>query len=279
MPTRLHHLALAGLVATASLLGPHLLSARAAEVAEGVVGNAAAPVTMIEYSSLTCPHCAAFHNETLPGLKARFIDPGKVRLVLRDFPLDQPALKAAVIAHCAGPARYPTFVDVFFAQQASWAQSPDPVAALKQLAKLGGLGEAEADACLADKAMEDAVLQVRLQGQQQFNIQSTPTFIIQGKAYPGNRSVDEFAAIIEPLLTEAGAAPAQPAPVAQAQTPPAEPAPAAPAPATPAPTTAPPPATAETPTSPAAAEPVPAAEPEPAGVIDRALQWLRGLFG
>lgn len=193
-------LALAGLAAGVAGFGIHGRATQAAEIVEGVVGDPAAPVTMIEYSSLTCPHCAAFHEQTLPGLKERYLDTGKVRLVIRDFPLDQNALRAAVIAHCAGPERYPAFVDVFFAQQESWATAEDPVRALKQLAKLGGLGEAEIDACLADRGMEEAILQMRLAGQQQFDIRSTPTFIIDGKAYPGNRTVDEFAAIIDPLL-------------------------------------------------------------------------------
>ena len=151
---------------------------------------------------MTCPHCAAFHADTLPGLKARYIDTGKVRLVLRDFPLDQNALKAAMIAHCAGPERQPQFVEVFFAQQASWARAGDPVQALKQLAQLGGLGPAQVDACLADKALEDAVLQARLEGQEKYDIQSTPSFIIDGKTYAGDQSVDKFAAIIDPLLAQ-----------------------------------------------------------------------------
>jgi protein-disulfide isomerase len=192
--------ALAGLAAVLPLLASRPGGAQTVEVAEGVIGDPAAPVTIIEYSSLTCPHCAAFHNETLPGLKQRYIDTGKARLVLRDFPLDQHALQAAVIAHCAGPQRYPTFVNVFFAQQQNWARASDPLQALKQLAKLGGLGEAEVDACLADKQLEEAILRIRLEGQQKFDIRSTPTFIIDGKSYPGNRSVDEFAQIIEPLL-------------------------------------------------------------------------------
>lgn len=172
----------------------------AAESDEHVLGNASAPVTIIEYASLTCPHCAAFHKETLPGLKERYIDTDKVRLVFRDFPLDQTALRAAVIARCAGPARAMSFIDVFFQQQQSWARADDPVAALKQLARLGGLGEDRIDACLADKSLEDAVLQSRLSGQATFKIQSTPTFVINGKTYSGNMSVDEFAAIIDPLL-------------------------------------------------------------------------------
>lgn len=193
-------LVVVGLAAGVTLLGVGRGGAQGAEVVEGSVGDPAAPVTIIEYSSLTCPHCAAFHEETLPGLKERYIDTGKVRLILRDFPLDESALRAAVIAHCAGPERYPTFIDVFFAQQETWARAADPVQALKQLAKLGGLGEAEIDACLADASMEEAVLQMRLQGQQQFQIRSTPTFIIDGKPLTGNRTVDEFAAVIDPLL-------------------------------------------------------------------------------
>jgi protein-disulfide isomerase len=174
--------------------------ARAVELQESAIGDSQAPVTMIEYSSLTCPHCASFHTDTLPGLKERYIDTGKVRLVLRDFPLDEAALRATMIAHCAGPERHARFVDVFFAQQENWARAKDPVQALTQLAKLGGLSEAEVEVCLADQELEKAVLQARLDGQQQFEIRSTPTFIIDGKAYPGNRSVEEFGEIIEPLL-------------------------------------------------------------------------------
>jgi protein-disulfide isomerase len=176
--------------------------ALAVDLGEPAIGDANAPVTIIEYSSLTCPHCAAFHANTLPELKKRYIDTGKVRLVLRDFPLDQMALKAAVIAHCAGPQRQPQFVEVFFAQQASWARAADPEKALRQLAQLGGLGGDQIDACLADKALEEAVLQARLEGQQQFKIESTPSFIIDGKTYAGDQSADKFAELIDPLLPQ-----------------------------------------------------------------------------
>ena len=188
----------AGCVLALLCLAPSL--ARATDLGEPGIGDAAALVTIIEYSSLTCPHCAAFHNDVLPELKKRYIDTGKVRLLLRDFPLDESALKAAIIAHCAGPTRQPSFVEVFFAQQQSWARAKDPIAALKQLARLGGLGGDQIDACLADKDLETAVLQARLDGQKQFDIKSTPTFIIDGKVQTGEHSVEAFAAIIDPLL-------------------------------------------------------------------------------
>lgn len=184
------------------LLGLLPGSTSGADLGEPGLGDPAAPVTMVEYSSLTCPHCAVFHTDTLPGLKQRFIDAGKLRLVIRDFPLDDIALKGAVIAHCGGPQRYPRFIDVFFAQQRSWARAADPLGALRQLAKLGGLSEDEIDACLADPALEEAVLRSRLEAQQKFDIRSTPSFVIDGQVYPGNRSVEEFAAIIEPKLKD-----------------------------------------------------------------------------
>ncbi|HET6469481.1 MAG TPA: DsbA family protein [Geminicoccaceae bacterium] len=177
-------------------------AARAAEVQERVRGNPDAPVTMIEYSSLTCPHCAAFHQETLPALKERYIDTGKVKHVMRDFPLDQYALQAAVVAHCAGPDRYFTFLDALFAAQQNWARASNPTEALKQFARLGGLPPEQVDACLADQAMQDAVLQIRLEGEQQYNIRSTPSFIINGELFAGARTIDGFAEIIDPLVAQ-----------------------------------------------------------------------------
>ncbi len=190
------------LIAGLALLIAAVLIGRgaSAEVAEQVMGDPNAPVTIIEYASLTCPHCAAFHKETLPGLKERYIDTGKVKLSFRDFPLDENAKRAAMLAHCAGPERYFRFLDVFFAQQGSWAVARDPVAALKQLARLGGMSEEAANACLADKSVDDAVLRARLEGQDKYSVRSTPSFIVNGKLYAGERSVEDFAQIIDPLL-------------------------------------------------------------------------------
>lgn len=176
----------------------------AAEPAEQALGDPDAPVTIIEYSSLTCPHCAQFHADVLPELRERYIATGKVRLVYRDFPLDQRALAAAMLARCADPERYFGFLDVLFETQPQWARTED-LTALKQLGRLAGMSEAEMNACLQDQELADAILQMRLDAQQQYDVNSTPTFIIDGEAYAGSRGIDEFAKLIDPLLEKAGA--------------------------------------------------------------------------
>ncbi len=172
----------------------------AAEPQEEAIGDPNAPVTIIEYASLTCPHCAHFQKEVLPQLKERYIATGKVRLVYRDFPLDQRALAASILAHCAGPERYFGFLDVLFQTQEGWARADDYLAALKQIGKLGGLTDAQMDACYADQDLTNRILQSRLDAQSQHEVSSTPTFIIGGKSYAGARDIDEFAGLIDPLL-------------------------------------------------------------------------------
>jgi hypothetical protein len=174
----------------------------AAEPQEQILGNPDAPVTIIEYASLTCPHCAQFHNEVLPELKERYITPGKVRLIYRDFPLDQVALSAAALAHCAGSDRYFSMLDVLFETQSNWARADNPITALKRLGKLGGLAEEEMEACLTDQKLTDGILQTRLAGQNQYDIGSTPTFVIDGKAYSGSRDVEGFSELLDPLLDQ-----------------------------------------------------------------------------
>ena len=190
-------LLLAG-VAACCLLGAGPALAETAQ--EFVLGSPDAPVTMIEYASLTCPHCASFHTETLPELKAKYIDTGKVRLIYRDFPLDQMALEASILAHCAGQERGPLFLSAFFQNQGRWAVADDPSASLRQLAKLGGLSDQRIDACLADKQLGDSILQMRLDGEKQHSIQSTPSFVINGQFHAGNLGVDGFSEILDPLV-------------------------------------------------------------------------------
>src|ERR1700746_1448533 len=113
-----------------------------------ILGNPEAPITIVEYASLTCPHCAHFANEVLPELKKKWIDSGKAKLVLRDFPLDEPALRAAMIARCAPPDRFYAYVDTLFAAQDKWVMARDYREALARLVKLGGMSQDEFDNCL-----------------------------------------------------------------------------------------------------------------------------------
>jgi protein-disulfide isomerase len=175
----------------------------AAFLDEAVLGSAEAPITIIEYASMTCPHCAAFHRSALPALKEQYLATGKARLVYRDFPLDQLALQAAMVARCGGPERYFAF-DVIYGQQQRWARASDPIAALKQLVAIGGLPAAEIDACLADKALEETVLRSRLAGQNEHQVSSTPTFVVNGQKHVGLDDPNEWRRILDPLLAAGG---------------------------------------------------------------------------
>jgi protein-disulfide isomerase len=157
-----------------------------------VLGKADAPITIVEYASLTCPHCASFHAEVLPALKTEYIDTGKAKLIFRDFPLDQLAFAGAVLARCGGPEKYYTFLNVLFAQQRQWAGSSDPKAALVQIGRLGGVSADQFEKCLQDKAMGDYILNSRLEGNQKHGVNSTPTLIINGKAESGVPSIADL---------------------------------------------------------------------------------------
>ncbi|MEM7023442.1 MAG: DsbA family protein [Pseudomonadota bacterium] len=172
----------------------------AAEPTEQALGDPNAPVTIIEYASLTCPHCASFHNDILPELKERYIATGKVRMIYRDFPLDERALMAAALAHCAGPERYFGFLDVLFELQSGWARADDYIGELKKLGKLGGMSDEQMDQCLADEDLTNGILQTRLNGQNEHQVNSTPTLVINDKVFSGSRSVEGLSAAIDQLL-------------------------------------------------------------------------------
>jgi protein-disulfide isomerase len=160
-----------------------------------ILGKADAPITIFEYASLTCPHCADFDKETLPQIKTEWIDTGKAKLVFRDFPLDGSALKAAIVARCAPPERFYGFIDILFAQQASWGLSPDPVPGITRIAKLGGMSEDKVQACLKDDALQNKILAGRLTAEKDYQVESTPTFFINGKRIVGVRPDEIFATL------------------------------------------------------------------------------------
>jgi protein-disulfide isomerase len=152
-----------------------------------ILGKADAPVTIFEYASLTCPHCADFEKNILPKIKADWIDTGKAKLVFRDFPLDGSALKAAMVARCAPPERFYGFIDLLFAQQGAWATGGDPAPVLERFAKLGGMGQEKFDACMKDDALQNKILAGRLAAANDYKVESTPTFFINGKTVVGVR--------------------------------------------------------------------------------------------
>jgi protein-disulfide isomerase len=190
--------------------GPAAPAASAEEIARAraigdddfTLGTADAQVTVIEYASLTCPHCANFHVEQLPRIKAEYIDTGKVRMAFRDFPLDQAALAAAMVARCAGKDRHAAMLGLFFTRQQAWGGAADPITAMARLAALAGMGEADVQACLKKPDIEKAVLDQRLLAEKVFDIEATPTFIINGVKHSGNITFDEFKKKVDPLLAK-----------------------------------------------------------------------------
>jgi len=167
---------------------------------DNITGSMDAPVTLVEYSSMTCPHCAQFHTTVLPTIKSEFIDKGHVRLVFRDFPLDNLALTASVVARCAGPDRYFPFLNALFASQDKWARDRNPVAALSRIARLGGMSQADFDSCLKKKEVAEKVLAQRLEADKAYGVRSTPTIIVNGDLYGGGLGIDQLRAVINSKL-------------------------------------------------------------------------------
>jgi protein-disulfide isomerase len=210
MMTRRQALQLLGSVAASALLMsrfPALAQdvrpqdlAVAGPLGDAAQGPADAKVTIVEYASLTCSHCAAFHQQTYPELKKRYIDTGKVRYVLREFPLDPLATAGFMLARCDGEGKYYPIVDLLFAQQRNWAFVDKPLDALRQMMRQAGFSQEKFDSCLKDQKLYDAVNAVKNRGMETFKVDSTPTFFINGQRHAGNMSIDELEKIIKPLL-------------------------------------------------------------------------------
>lgn len=164
-----------------------------------VLGNADAPITIVEYASMTCGHCANFHRNTLPDIKKNYIETGKARLILREFPFDPRAEAGFMLARCADD-KYFAMIDVLFQQQQNWAGVENAREALLQIARLGGFSQESFEACLTDQKLLDDVRKVRDRGAKEFNVDSTPTFFINGNVYKGAMRVEEMSAILDSML-------------------------------------------------------------------------------
>lgn len=211
---RRHVMSLAGAAATGLALSGNVAFAQsrsadgsvdAAKVAEPgklkemIYGKEDAPVTIVEYASLTCPHCADFTLNTFPKIKEKYIDTGKVRLIFREFPFDPRATAAFMLARCAPEDRYFPMINVFFQQLQQWAMAQDGEAALLQIAKLAGFTQESFQACLTNQELLDDINGVRERGSS-YGVNATPTFFINGQKYAGSLSVDDMSAIIDKLL-------------------------------------------------------------------------------
>jgi protein-disulfide isomerase len=165
-----------------------------------VLGKSDAPITIIEYASMTCSHCAAFHVTTYPELKRKYIDTGKVRFILREFPLDPLATAGFMLARCAGEDKRTALVDLLFGQQKNWAFTEKPVESLANLVKQAGVTQEAFEACLKDQDLYDKINKVRDHAAEKFGVNATPTFFINGKKQSGELTPEALDKLIEPLL-------------------------------------------------------------------------------
>lgn len=167
-----------------------------------VLGEADAPVTLVEYASMSCPHCAAFHLKVLPEIKKNYIDTGKAKLTLRQFPLNITALQAGKLALCSGEERYYPFVQALFETQSKWAFVTDYVGALKTIAKVGGVSTNVFERCMEDEALEERLLTLRQQGAEIMKVQSTPSIFVNGELIADISGPEAISAAIDDALGE-----------------------------------------------------------------------------
>lgn len=164
------------------------------------LGNKYAPVLMIEYASLSCPHCAHFHSDVLEKLLPKYIETGKLKYVFRDFPLNKQAFDAAKLTHCAPDDKYYGFVKALFKSQENWAFSKDYTEILKSIAKLGGIPAEAFEECMNNKEIEDKILDVQKEAVDILEVKSTPTIFINGHHYKGGNDYGKVAKFIDGLL-------------------------------------------------------------------------------
>jgi protein-disulfide isomerase len=172
-------------------------------------GSAKAPVTIIEYASMTCPHCAQFQKDIIPKLNKDYVDTGKVRMVFREYPLDGAARMASAVARCLSGDQYFSFIDLLFKNQMNWMKDfdndnkltrEDILEGLTQQGRFAGLSREMVKSCADDPKNLALVDGNWMEGQTKYNVNSTPTFIINGTTHAGEIPYDELQKIIDPLV-------------------------------------------------------------------------------
>jgi protein-disulfide isomerase len=166
-----------------------------------VLGKSDAPVTIIEYASMTCGHCANFHKQVFPALKQKYIDTGQVRFIFREFPLDDRAAAASMLARCSGEGKTFPLVSALFDRQEDWAYvRGSPVPELFKLAKQAGFTQESFDKCLRDDKLLKDVTAVKDKAAEKFGVNATPTFFINGKRMQAAATIEEFDKMLAPML-------------------------------------------------------------------------------
>jgi protein-disulfide isomerase len=172
------------------------------------LGKEDAPNTIIEYASMTCPHCAQFHKTVLPELEKKYIDTGQARLILREFPLDGLAVAAFMLARCAGPDRYYPMVSALFETQPAWAvPGAEGKEKLLLIARQAGFSKEKFDECLADKELFQKIVDTRTRAHEKFGVDSTPSFFVNGKRLAGEHTLQDFEAALKGAVTPVAGAP------------------------------------------------------------------------
>jgi protein-disulfide isomerase len=171
----------------------------AGPLGDQVIGAENAPVTIVEYASMTCPHCAQFQAKTFPKLKERYIDTGKVRFIFREFPLDPLAAGAFMLARCADKDKYFAVIDLLFGTQRDWVV-PNPLQPLLNVAKQAGYNEETFNTCLKNQQVLDGIQNVRDRAAKVLNVESTPTFFVNGKRVVGDVSIEDLEKEMKPYL-------------------------------------------------------------------------------
>jgi protein-disulfide isomerase len=172
----------------------------AGPLGEVTLGDPSAPVTVVEYASMTCSHCAHFHETTFTPFKEKYIDTGKVHFIFREFPLDPLATAAFMLARCVPEEQYMPLVDTLFSKQRTWAFSDNPANALFDVVKQAGFTQESFNACLTNQEILDGVTWVKNRGAEEFEVNATPTFFINGNKMSGSLSLETLDKEIEPLL-------------------------------------------------------------------------------
>jgi protein-disulfide isomerase len=172
-------------------------------LAEKSFGPEDAPVTVIEYASLTCGHCRNFHLNVWPAFKEKYVDTGKVRFIMREFPFDPRSSAGFMLARCAGDDKWYATIDLLYRTQDNWARSSDGSGSLKAVMGMTGMDEAAFEACLRNEELQQQV-QAVFEAGREFGVDSTPTFFVNGEMYKGVLSIDRFSEIVDPLIAASG---------------------------------------------------------------------------